>query len=290
MIVSDYQLVVNKTKNKIGIMGGRLSSRIDNEIQSFPRYSWKDEFEKAKICGFDVIEWIFDLYEKNPILSDDGIKEIKKLSEKTNVVINSVCADYFMKHKLFSESQYDIEKARNILQNLIHKCGDLEIKILEIPLVDSSSLRNNDEKEQLISNLEKVLPIAEKNNVSLTLETDLPPKSFKELLLTFDHPNIKANYDIGNSAALGYNSIEELGEFGKWIVNIHVKDRKFHGSSVPLGTGDADFDSFFSTLATLPYVGDLIIQGAREDDKKIAPEYTCKKYLSFTKQYVDMYL
>ena len=36
------------------------------------------------------------------------------------------------------------------------------------------------------------------------------------------------------------------------------------------------------------YEGDLIIQGAR--DKKESPESTCRRYITFVKQYVDKYL
>jgi len=168
---------------------------------------------------------------------------------------------------------------------------ELDIKILEIPLVDSSSLKNKDNENQLIVNLQEVIPFAENYNVALTLETDLPPQTFKEFLLRFDNPNVKANYDTGNSASLGYNVVEELLTLGSWIKNIHIKDRLYRGPTVPLGTGDADFDSFFTTLSQINYSGDLIIQGASEPkDSRINPEETCSKYYEFIKQYVDMYL
>ena len=57
--------------NKIGIMSGRLSQPINQAIQTFPKETWKDEFEKANRIGFEKIEWIFD-YQKNPIMEDDG--------------------------------------------------------------------------------------------------------------------------------------------------------------------------------------------------------------------------
>ena len=273
------------TISKIGIMGGRLSNPIKNEIQAFPRNSWNIEFEKASNCGFELIDWIFDKYQKNPIMNKEEIKEMRFLSNEFGVKINAVCADYFMEKKLFNVSNVEISENLNVLKELIIKCQNLEIKILEIPLVDSSSLKSNQDKVQLIENLEKILPLAEKNDVKLTLETDLSPDSFKELLNRFNHPNIKANYDTGNSASLGYNLQDELKAFGSWISNIHIKDRKFHGNTVPLGDGDTNFDLFFSELKKINYKGDFIIQGARED-LKINPEDTCKKYLDFVKRYI----
>ena len=98
-----------------------------------------------------------------------------------------------------------------------------------------------------------------------------------------------ANYDSGNSASLGYNSNEELTELKKWIKNVHVKDRKFQGTTVPFGMGDTNFDLFFSSLAKINYSEDLIIQGARFENKEITPEATCKTYQEFINQNVDKY-
>lgn len=274
--------------SKIGIMGGRLSDPIKNEIQAFPRNSWGKEFEKASNCGFELIEWIFDTYQKNPIMDKEEIKEMEFLSNEFGVKINAVCADYFMEKKLFNVSNIEINENLNVLKDLINKCQELEIKILEIPLVDSSSLKSEQDKVQLIENLEKILPITEKNDVKLTLETDLAPGSFKELLSRFNHPNINANYDTGNSASLGYDTQEELKAFGSCISNIHIKDRKFHGNTVPLGGGDVNFDLFFSELKKINYTGDFIIQGAREEPRT-KPEDTCKKYLDFVKRYIEKY-
>ena len=62
-------------KNKIGVMQGRLSNPVNNEIQSFPMKEWKEEFSKAEEIGYDLIEWIFDSLE-NPIMSDKGVLEM----------------------------------------------------------------------------------------------------------------------------------------------------------------------------------------------------------------------
>ena len=51
--------------------------------------------------------------------------------------------------------------------------------------------------------------------------------------------------------------------YGSRIGSVHVKDRVRGGTTVPLGTGDADFPAFFSGLAQLGYGGDVILQVAR---------------------------
>ena len=274
---------------KIGIMQGRLSELYNGKIQSFPATSWQQEFKKASSCDFDVIEWIFDVYSPNPILSSEGISEIKSLKGKYDIEVNSICADYFMEKKLFGESQYNIEKNIDILKKLILQSKKLEATNIDIPLVDSSSLKTTNDKLELKKNLEKIILLAEKNDVIIVLETDLPPLDFKNLFLEFNFPNLMANYDSGNSASLGYNSKEELTVLRKWIKNVHIKDRKLHGVTVPLGTGDTDFDMLFSTLLEIHYSGDLIIQGSRTTNINSAPETPCKIYQKFVKEYVDKY-
>ena len=121
-------------------MQGRLSPPINNKIQAFPNNHWKNEFEIAKEIGIEVIEWIVDDI-KNPIFSDNKIDEILKLSKKYDVKVNSLCADIFMEKHLFNNSKYAINQNLGILEKLIEQCQKCGIKILELPFVDSSSLK-----------------------------------------------------------------------------------------------------------------------------------------------------
>ena len=72
-----------------------------------------------------------------------------------------------------------------------------------IPCVDQSSFKNEQDKKRFVDQLEKVLPNAEKYSMNLSLETDLDPQEFIDLLDRFDTEHVTVNYDTGNSAALG---------------------------------------------------------------------------------------
>jgi len=109
-------------RNMIGIMGGRLSDHIHSEIQSFSEKSWKTEFVKAEQIGFEVLEWVFDLHENNPILDNDGVKEIQQVEKEHNILVNSLCADYFMHNKLFEVPSFELEKNLKLLKKLISQC------------------------------------------------------------------------------------------------------------------------------------------------------------------------
>jgi len=277
---------INELMMNVGIMSGRLSRQIDDEIQVFPFKEWKKEFESAKNCGFSSIEWIFDL-KPNPISTEQGIKEMNLLKKESNIMINSICCDYFMEKKLFGKNILEIEENINVLKKIIEASKKLSIKNIEIPFVDSSSLKNKEDKKQITEIIKKIIPLLNKE-MKIVLETDLPPKEFRKFIESFENDKVKANYDTGNSAALGYNIKEEFREIGKYFGNIHIKDRKFQGNTVPFGYGDVDFELFFNELAKIDYNGELIIQGARQDFKENHIK-TCKNYLKIVKQYLDKY-
>ena len=267
-------------------MCGRLSKQIGNEIQAFPFQEWQKEFKNAKEGGFSSIEWIFDT-NPNPITNEEGINKMSDLIKKSNITINSVCCDYFMKKQLFGKNPIEIEKNFDILKKIVESSKKLGITNIEIPLVDSSSLRSEEDEKQFVEVIKKIIPLLNKN-MQIVLETDLPPKKFREFIESFDDDKIKANYDTGNSAALGYDMEEEFKEIGKYFANIHIKDRKFQGNTVPLGDGDVNFELFFDKLSKIEYNGELIIQGARQDFKENHIK-TCKEYLKIVKQYLDKY-
>lgn len=276
--------------NEIGIMQGRLSPPINNAIQAFPKNNWKNEFEIANRIGFSKIEWICDSKD-NPILYESNLLEIKNYSEKFDIKIDSLCADYFIENKLFSESEMNIKKNLDFLKKIIKKCHKLELSIIEIPLIDNSTIRDHNDKNEFRENLDSIISTIEDHDVIIALETDLEPIKLRSFISKFNHPNIKLNYDKGNSTANKFDMEVELELLSKWIVNIHIKDRLFSGYSVPLGNGDVDFERFFELLKNKNYQGDLIIQGVREDlfGSSVSPINTCKKYLEFVKQYLDKY-
>ena len=267
-------------------MQGRLSHSINNTIQAFPEKSWIKEFELSKKINIDSIEWIFDTYEKNPIMNKQ-INEINNYISKFQIKVNSICADYFMINKLFNESESNIKKNLNILEELAINGEKIGAKIIEIPLVDNSSLKTEKDKKEIVTNLKKVIPKIKDLGLIFTLETDLPPEEFLNLLEMFEKNTVYVNFDTGISAWLGYNINEEFKILKNKIKNIHVKDRIFNGTTVPFGLGDTNFEEFFKILNKSEYSGDLIIQGSRIE--KMEPEQNCLKYLNFIKEYLDKY-
>jgi sugar phosphate isomerase/epimerase len=254
--------------NKLGVMQGRLLPKYQGRYQAHPLGYWQDEFLQAKEFGLDCIEFILDFNdaEKNPLLAKGGLLEILELSSETGVVIKTVCADYFMEAPLHSIEESVANKSYKVLQKLIDVAVEINITDIVIPCVDQSTLDEREAVDRFIVQMRKIIPTLEKYGVNLSLETDLAPKPFVELLNTLNSKRITVNYDIGNSAALGFNSIKELEAYGHKISDIHIKDRVLGGGPIVLGKGNADFNKFFNKLKEFDYSGPFIMQAYRDDE------------------------
>jgi len=259
---------------QIGIMQGRLSSRIDGKIQAYPAKTWQKEFAIAKEIGYSAIEWIIEKpLEENALMSISGIKEINKVILYTGVKVDFVCADIFMQQPLIRMTEKIKEENKKCLEQILINSKAIGAIGVEIPFVDNSSIKTKLEIEELISVTKDAFKLAKEIGIKISLETDLNPEEFKRLLAKINLDHIMANYDIGNSASLGYDPIEELESYGQKILNVHVKDRKLGGTTVPLGTGNADIKCVFEKLSEMGYAGGITMQAARgEHDIAIARE------------------
>lgn len=248
-------------------MQGRLTKPKGRGIQFFPFDNWRKEFKIAKEIGLNEIEFIFDYenYEENPLWQNSG-KEIREAIDETGVQIKSVCFDYFMRRPFFkyhgSEKSEVLEENKKIITHVLDSMNQIGISLIEIPLVDASSLKNKEEAEAFRDFLLQIVKSVP-DNILFGLETDLPPKPFKEYLDTFEQVRIGANYDSGNSSGIGYLPYEEVTTLGDYIFNVHIKDRIYHGTTVELGTGSADFKELFRGLKEIGYTGSFILQAAR---------------------------
>lgn len=273
-----------------GIMQGRLLPKYKNRYQAHPLGYWQNEFNIANDLGLSYIEFILDYndYNENPLMLDLGMYEISERIQKTGVGVRSVCADIFMEIPLHSEYKEVSDLGIEILLKLIKNSAKLEIKDIVIPCVDQSTLKGESDQKRLLKNLIMPIELATKLNINLALETDLAPKPFLNLLNEFDADIIKVNYDIGNSASLGFDILEEFNLYGKRISDIHIKDRVLNGGSVVLGTGNANFTSFIKLLPTIEFNGPIVMQVYRDDEgirifkkqfnwfkTKIENEYCC---------------
>ena len=243
-----------------GVMQGRLSAQTDLGYQAFPWGTWETEFTLAAERGFEHIEWVLDSWQvqDNPILSNP--RAIKSRVEESGVRVVSVCADYLM------DGPLDVTdpESWSVLHLLVETMQELDARWLVIPCVDQSSLRNPEARARFIAASASIQSLISGTDIEVSLETDLGPNDFADLLVHLEGSIFGVNYDIGNSASLGYNPDEEFSAYGSHVSLVHIKDRTLGAGSVFLGQGDADIVGVLGHLDKLSFNGPVTMQAFRD--------------------------
>lgn len=253
---------------RIGFMQGRLSPVVNGKIQEFPWDNWRQEFDLASGLGFSLMEWTLDqdrLYE-NPLMTEIGQLEIIKLSNNYGIKIPSLTGDCFMQSPFWKISGPEKKDRQNDLISILDACAKIGITQIVIPLVDGGRIDNNEQFSALLDFLQEQEANINNRGIQIVFESDFGPDELKAFIGQFNPKVFGINYDIGNSAALGFDVDKEFAAYGDRILNVHVKDRMLKGTTVRLGNGNADFAKVFRQLAIIEYRGNYILQTARADN------------------------
>ena len=254
--------------DRIGFMQGRLSPLVNGRIQAFPWDNWKDEFSLAQQINVHLMEWTLDqeLLHENPLLTETGQSKIRALCKLHELNIPSLTGDCFMQAPLWkAEGQQRIALERDFVE-IVKGCSAVGISMLVVPLVDNGRLEDVDQEDALVRFLETQADFLAANRQKVAFESDYVPEELARFIARLDPDLFGINYDIGNSAALGLSAHKEFAAYGQRVFNVHVKDRVLGGTTVPLGTGSANFDAVFAALAQINYRGNFILQTARDAD------------------------
>ncbi len=271
--------------NKIGIMQGRLSPRIDNRLQAFPWSSWEMEFAAARECQLDLIEWLFDAedYAENPLWTEQGIRRIKQQIEHSRVEVLTCCAHYFMAHPFFRVPESERLESIDVLERLITRSAELGIQTILIPVLENCEIRSELDRRILTDSLAEPLALASDYGISLGLESELPAAEYRSLIEQVNHPRLGIYYDTGNNTARGHDIAGDTRLLASMLLGIHIKDRPVGGPNVLLGQGDADFAGFFASLKHARYTGPLILETTFADD----PLQAARAHRNFVYNYLQ---
>ncbi|MDB4037932.1 sugar phosphate isomerase/epimerase [Candidatus Thioglobus sp.] len=246
--------------NNVGIMQGRLSSKQNQPLQSFPWNSWQKEFERANSIGFNQIEWLVDGdndYD-NPIASLEGQKEILRLSDKFDVSVKSLCAHSLIDGNLLHANPLNVESAKHKFSQILSWASAINVEFVIFPIMDAMSIQNNNAKEKIKSILHEVVNTT---HPKVLLESNLPANQLKFFLDDVDLVNLGILYDLGNATAMGFDIENELKALHLDIGEVHIKDRyKNNGNSVRLGHADTQFNTAVKLLKDLAWEGSFVLE------------------------------
>ena len=249
-------------QHRIGVMQGRLSPRPENRLQAFPHQSWPEEFAYAKRLGFSYLEWIYEAERarENPIASSAGRMAIRACASASGLPVGSVCADYFMIHRLAggtAESRADNAAA---LSELVRWTRELGATRILLPLLETSAVDTPEQKREVTESIRRVCPALEAYDVTLGLEMEIPGHEYAALIHGIGHHKVRAYYDTGNSTAQGLDIAADILPLLPVLEAVHLKDRMVGGTSRPFGRGAANFPGFFAALERAGYRGDFLTQ------------------------------
>ncbi len=272
-------------------MQGRLSPKINNLIQAFPVDNWRQEFVEANSIGMKLMEWTLDYKDiyLNPIMHEQGRDEILELSKKHKISIPSLTGDCFMQMPFWKESNVDEITLKKIFIDVLKAASKLGIQHVVIPIVDNGKLESKAQEELLLSFLLENIQLIKSHSLNILFESDLDPINLQKFIKQFPQESFGINYDIGNSASLGYDPKKEFEFYGQYVRNVHVKDRRFKGDTVFLGRGDANFKLVYENLKKISYKGNFILQTARakdNDHKSVLEEFRNMTFDLLSKNFI----
>lgn len=277
-------LGINGEMPKMGILQGRLSSSTNGQLQCFPQ-DWAKEFELACQHGLVFIELLLerDFYPPNPLWYDHGVEQIREVSERTGVAVQSICVDYCMSHPLFSESKLIRNTAMDSLKDLIPKAKTLGASYLVLPFFEWAELKTETDHARLVEVLKPLHADLKRYGVVLAIESSLSAGKLQSLMQQFPKETIGVCYDTGNTTSLGHDVPGDIHRLGSRIVTVHIKDRPVGGQNVLLGEGDADFPEIFKAFSDIGYSGAMILETQRGND----PLETADKHLAFVHRHLE---
>ena len=251
--------------NNIAFVQGRLVDLVKGKIQAFPRDNWEVELDKASENNIRYIELTVDLCNiwENPIASILGQDYLKKKLLASNIKPLACTADFIMHNPPWKGGENNYDQMRFVTEEIINGLGNINCGILVLPFVDDSSL-NDSNKKKAIDFLLSLSEILETKKVRVAIESDFKPHALKSFIDNLPDNLFGINYDIGNSASLGFDHNEEFAMYFNRIIHIHVKDRVLNGTTVPLGDGNADLSGCFKNIKDYGYAGDFSMQTSRD--------------------------
>lgn len=220
----------------LGYVQGRLLEMPKRGYQAFPLENWHQEFALAKHRSLSHVEWVVDTYtlHSNPLVT--STEEVLALSQQNDIAISVICLDFLMFTKEISVSQALASSMRYVRAG-----AEVGANYVLLPLVDgSSTLKKNMDINVAFDLTRQIADEANSLELQVLLELDLPPQGVTRFL---EELGVEAliNYDIGNSASLGYQWEDEVSEYGSRIGSLHIKDRYLGGGPAILGEGNSDW-------------------------------------------------
>lgn len=219
-------------------------------------------FQEARAIGFDGLE--FDLardFRSDILWTKEGRQKLLDLAAQTGVEVSSVCLGALWGQTFASDDEADRQRAAEVVSEAARFTPELGTRVILVPIVGVDGQADEVGTQRWIEGLRQCAPVAEQAGVILALENvgRSPAKSAPAMLKVIqavDSPAVRAYYDVGNGASLGFDPLEELRLLGSRVAQVHIKGAR----SAQLWENTLDMDAVARTLKEIGYDGYLVFE------------------------------
>ena len=217
-----------------------------------PKLPHRERLQLAAEAGLDGVE--IGQFE-----TQAETEEVAAIAAEVGLEICSVMGGTHWQLPLSSTDEDVREKGVEGIKRALHvaKWAGTDV-VLVVPGVVNDNVSYAAAYELSRKSLYEILPTAEELGVIIALENVwnkflLSPIEFRDYIDDFDHPLIKAYFDVGNILLYGFPH-QWIDILGERIVRVHVKDfsvetRQF----VALLTGSVDYPRVVNALRGMGY-------------------------------------
>ena len=238
------------------ITKGVLSSMLPKELPLVER------FKLAVEVGFPIME-------ERTVDSMEEARAIKEAADKADLRIHSVMNQAHWRYPLSSPDPADVDASVQGMRDSLEQAklwGADTVLLVPAVVRDDTTYEQAWERSQKVVR-ERILPLAEKLEVIVAMEEVwnkflLTPRDFVQYVDEFEHPLVRAYFDIGNVVHYGVPQhwIEALGNR---TVKLHLKDYSRAKGFTNLGDsgeGGVDWPAIRAALDKVGYNGAATVE------------------------------
>ncbi len=223
-------------------------------------------FDIAKTIGLQGLQVSYNTKDDEAGLSVPAtLKKIKEAARRSGIAVSSLAIAELNRVPYKSEPRTEAW-----VWNSVDAAKALGVKVILLAFFGNGELREDEAGQKMvIERLKKVAPHAEKQGITLGIESYLSAREHLKIIDAVGSKAVKVYYDSRNSADAGHDIYEEIPFLGKDLIcELHMKENGFR-----LGEGTIDWPRVAGLLKKIDYQGWMQIEGAIPKGANVVETY-----------------
>ena len=225
-----------------------------------------ETFDIAKTIGLQGLQVSYNTKDNEAGLPVPAtLQGIKDAAKRSGIAVSGVAIGELNRVPYKSEP-----RTEEWVWNSVDAAKALGVKVILLAFFGSGELRNDEAgQKRVIERLKKVAPHAEKQGITLGIESYLSAREHLKIIDTVGSKAVKVYYDLRNSADAGHDIYEEIPFLGSDLIcELHMKE-----NGCRLGEGTIDWPRVAALVKKIDYRGWMQIEGATPQGANVVETY-----------------